>query len=408
MVAPIIEVPAQLSTLVTEFESELLAIADWWATYSVDHENGGFFGEVGVDNTPVAGADKSVVLNTRILWFFSELSGHIHKPEYRALAVRAYDYITQYFTDREQGGVFWALNAKGEPVDTKKQVYAQAFAIYALVAYYRLTGEPEALAQALRCFELLEGRTVDREKGGYLEAFTRNWEPMGDVRLSEKDLNFPKTMNTHLHVLEAYTTLYAVEHTPAVRDALAYVINCFDQHIINKEDHHLRMFMDHEWRDYSPGFTYGHDVECSWLMLKALASLDEPAVTQVLEPSILKVADVCLEEAMGEHGEMLDGYDFASSSANSERIWWVQAEALIGFLKIYSHTGEQRFLAAAQSQWDFIKKYQIDGRNGEWLWLSSLDQHSGPAHYKLGFWKCPYHNGRAMLEAGKVLKNIVR
>lgn len=394
---------AQQKILSREFHEELVRIADWWLQFGRDDERDGFFGEVGVDNTPVPEADKSIVLNTRILWFFCELARTVDDPRYREAAERSYRYILEHFLDETHGGVYWMLDCNGRPKDTKKQVYAQAFAIYALLAYYQLTGETRALKEAQNAFVLLERYTVDREKGGYLEAFTREWEAMDDVRLSTKDLNFPKTMNTHLHVVEAYTTLYQVDRSEKVAEALRYSIDCFDRYIINKGNFHLRMFMDHDWKDHSPGFTYGHDIECSWLLAKAVESLGDNTVTARLRPSILAIADVCLKEAMGEHGEMYDGYEFDRQCVNRERVWWVQAEAMVGYYKAYSLSGDARFYLAAERLWRFIQRYQMAGESGEWLWLSTLDDQAHAPPYKLGPWKGPYHNGRAMLEMIRML-----
>lgn len=396
---------ARSSNWANELSAELSRIADWWLTYSQDERNSGFFGEVGLDNTPNLRADKGVVLNMRILWFFSELAQEIDDARYRAAAERAYHYVFEYFVDAEHGGVYWMLDPEGRPKDTKKQVYAQAFAIYALVSYYRLTGNDAALEEAQTMFALLEQHTVCPDRGGYLEAFTRKWELMDDVRLSDKDLNYPKTMNTHLHVLEAYTTLYQVDRSRKVAEALRYAIECFDRHLIDKDHFHLRMFMDHQWRDHSPGYTFGHDIECSWLLAKATESLAEPEVTAKLRPSLLGVAEVCLREALGEHGEMYDGFDFESGEVNRERVWWVQAEAMVGFYKAYLLSGEEHYARAAERLWRFIKQYQLAGETGEWLWLSHLDDQRQAPAYKLGPWKGPYHNGRAMMEMLRMLAN---
>ncbi len=393
---------SRLAGLSQEFRSELLSIADWWLDYGQDHARGGFFGEVGVDNAPAPEADKSVVLNTRIMWFFSELAQTVEDPRYRAAAERGYCYLLAHFLDEAQGGFFWMLDAAGYPKDTKKQVYAQAFAIYALVSYYQLTGDLRALSEAQKTFVLLERHTVDREKGGYLEAFSREWGLLDDVRLSDKDLNLPKTMNTHLHVVEAYTTLYQVDASRQVKEALHYAIECFNAHIIDKDSFHLRMFLDHNWQDHSPGYTYGHDIECSWLLAKATESLGDTRVSERLLPSILGIAEVCLREAMGEHGEMYDGFEFATQAFNHERVWWVQAEAMVGYCKAYTLSGNEDFFVAAERLWSFIKCYHR-ADNGEWLWLSTLDDQGHAPAYKIGPWKGPYHNGRAMLEMLRLL-----
>ncbi|MFC3115699.1 AGE family epimerase/isomerase [Cellvibrio fontiphilus] len=390
--------PLSAQILQQEFRTELVAIADWWAAHTLDQDQGGFYGEVGADNQPVPKATKGIILNARILWFFSETAQQLDNPVYRQCATRAYDYLCEHFFDKKHGGVYWELDAAGQPINTKKQVYAQAFTIYALCAYFQLTADAQAIARALECFNLVEQFAIDRENQGYLEAFTREWGLIEDLRLSEKDLNYPKSQNTHLHILEAYTTLYQAHPSAEIRAALKYNIDMFDKYMIDKNTYHLRMFMDLQWRDFSPGYTYGHDIEASWLIAKALESLGDTDYTQRLTPTLINIAEVTLQEGIGEQGQVLDSYDFATASVNREAVWWVQAEALVGFLYAFSVTGEKKYFSAAEAVWAFTKKYQIDREGGEWLWLSRLDDNS-QSHYKVGFWKCPYHNGRAMMEA---------
>lgn len=401
--------PAHLSGLQFEFRQELIAIVDWWLANTIDRENGGFYGEVSADNLPVKNASKGIILNTRILWFFSEAAlelGALTDPkgiECRHAARRAYDYIVNYFFDSDYGGVYWELDVQGNPVNTKKQVYAQAFTIYALAAYYQLTKDEKALAHALDCFELLETKTIDCQREGYLEAFTRTWGVIKDLRLSDKDLNFPKSQNTHLHILEAYTTLNKIHPTDTIRSALRYNIELFDKYMIDKNTYHLRMFLDNDWNDHSPGFTYGHDIEASWLIAKALESLDDENYTQILMPSLVKIAEATLTEGIGEYGQVIDAYNFATKTQSPDIVWWVQAEALVGFLFAYTESRDQKYLTAAENIWEFIKQYQIDQKNGEWFWLSTIDKPQSTPCYKVGFWKCPYHNGRAMMEASRYL-----
>lgn len=391
-----------------EFKVELIRIADWWVKHAVDNEQGGFVGEISADNQVIAGASKGVILNARILWFFSETAQYLDNPDYRACADRAFNYLTSYFVDAEYGGFYWELNAAGEPINTKKQVYAQAFVIYALCSYFQLTQDESALNLALNTFELVEEKAIDREREGYLEAFTREWGLIEDLRLSEKDLNFPKSQNTHLHVLEAYTRLALVEPTAQVKNALRYNIAMFDKYMINRDNYHLRMFLDLDWQDFSPGFTYGHDIEAAWLIAKALDALGDADYTQALMPDLIKVAATTEKEGIGEFGQVLDAYDFSTKKISPDTVWWVQAEAVVGFLFAYVATKESHYLDKAVAVWEYIKRYQIDAENGEWFWLSSLDQQAQPPHYKVGFWKCPYHNGRAMIEAALYLEQASR
>ncbi len=398
--------PVRFTSLQQEFRQELIAIADWWAKYAVDHEQGGFYGEIDVNNNPVKNASKGVILNARILWFFSETAQEVDSPVYRICAARAYEYLVANFFDKEHGGVYWELDAAAAPINTKKQVYAQAFTIYALCAYFQLTGDAQALARALECFNLVEQYAIDREREGYLEAFTREWGVIEDLRLSDKDLNYPKSQNTHLHILEAYTTLHQAHPAPEVKAALKYNIEMFDKYMIDRNTHHLRMFMDLEWKDFSPGYTYGHDIEASWLIAKALESLGDEPYTAALTPTLIKIAQVTVNEAIGPLGQVIDSYDFATRTTNVDTVWWVQAEALVGFLYAYVTTGDEQYYKAAENSWQFIKTYQIDHQNGEWFWLSTVNAQDADSYYKVGFWKCPYHNGRAMMEAIRYLQRI--
>lgn len=397
---------AQSSTkhLPTECQEELRAIADWWLTYAVDHEQGGFYGEVDVDNRPAPDAPRGVVLNSRILWFFSEAARLCNEPRYRAAAIRAYEYLVEHFIDPVHGGVYWAVDAQGRTCADTKRVYAQSFAIYALTAYYQMSRYEPALAQALTLFDLLENHARDRDLGGYLEAFSVQWGELEDMRLSDKDLNYPKTMNTHLHILEAYTSLFQVQPNERIGEALTHCLNCFERHIINADNAHLRMFMTVDWQDHSTALSFGHDIECSWLLLKALRALANPTLSGRLTPLALAMANACRQEALGEQGELLDTFELSSQRYHNDRVWWVQAEALVGFLYAYTLSDDSDYLITANNLWSFIKRHQIDKNSGEWFWLSNLDE-GYRSHYKAGAWKCPYHNGRAMIEVVKLLSH---
>ncbi len=395
--------PVDVKALARAMRTELIAIADWWVANTQDLEQGGFYGEVDACNQPVKNASKGVILNARILWFFSEVARATGDARYSQCATRAFDYLLEYFHDKDQGGFYWELDASGQPINSKKQIYAQGFMIYGLCAYYQLSQNPLALAEALACFALIEKHGIDREREGYLEAFTCDWGLIEDLRLSEKDLNFPKSQNTHLHILEAYTSLYQLAPQVDVKAALRYNIEMFDRYMINRSNYHLRMFMDLDWQDFSPGFTYGHDIEAAWLIGRALDVLGDNEYRAALMPDLIRIAKTTLHEAVGPQGQVMDALDFASGQISPDNVWWVQAEALVGFLYAFNETRDPAFFAAAMGAWNFIQSYQIDRQGGEWLWLSTLDVVSNQPSYKAGFWKCPYHNGRAMLEAQRYL-----
>lgn len=379
-------------------------IASWWMTHSVDSLHGGFFGEIDAKANPVIAANKGIILNTRILWFFSEAAYVYNKAEYRQLAERAFNYLLRFFDDKEQGGVLWELDYQGRCLSGKKQSYAQAFAIYALSSYYRQSGDETALTKALEYFELLERHAIDREFGGYFEAFAQDWQPLDDVRLSDKDLNSPKSMNTHLHIIEAYTSLYEVSASPLVGKALAALLRVFEQHIILKPGLHLSLFQSADWQDQSPAYSYGHDIECSWLLWEAAEALQQPAISQTLRPVVLGMAEVCLTQAMGQRAQICDQFTFVDQQIHTQSFWWVQAEALVGFLQAYQLSDDIRFKQAAENVWQFIQQQHMDREYGEWHWLALCDQGSVDHTYKAGCWKGPYHNGRAMMVAARLLQ----
>lgn len=402
--------PQLLAALVKEFQRECFAIGDWWLEYSMDLDNGGFYGAVSEDNVADKSAAKCVILNTRILWFFSEAATRTQCADYRLAATRAFDFIRARFFDSEYGGVVWMLDAMGQVVDGRKHTYAQAFAIYGLSAYYSLTEDPLALDLAMQCFALLERHAKDTHHNGYLEAFNQSWGALDDIRLSAKEDNSPKTMNTNLHVLEAYTALLNVvashpRHGRAVAEALYNELTVFCDHVVNLETGHLSMFMDEAWRDHSRTYSFGHDIESSWLIHKAIKSLQPTGYdTSRYLPHVFRLAKTALVEGLQADGGMGDEYELHAQCFGPSA-WWVQAEAMIGFTNMwYLGQGEQ-YLVAAIEVWRHVQAQYLDKDNGEWLWFAKRDCHHTRAGYKIGAWKAPYHNGRAMMQMVELLNS---
>jgi mannobiose 2-epimerase len=356
---------------------------------------GGFYGRIDGYGTLHADAPKGAILNARILWTFSAAYRVLDKEEYLTVATRAKRAVLDDFFDPEQGGVFWSLNADGTPLDTKKQVYAIGFAIYGLSEYARATGDEEALAHAVKFFFDIENHSFDGVKNGYFEAFTREWGAMADMRLSEKDANECKTMNTHLHILEAYTNLYHVWPDARLAAALRNLIDIFLTKIIDPQTFHLRLFFDDDWQSKVPGFSYGHDIEASWLIHEAALVLSDKALLQRVEPFVQAMADNAsvIDRATGEREDI-----FAHP-----RQWWEYAETVVGYLNSWQLTGDDEALARVLETWTFICDCLVDREGGEWFWSVTCSPH---AHLpepirtedKAGFWKCPYHNGRMCLE----------
>lgn len=382
--------------------AQCAAIARWWAEHAVDPA-GGFYGQINDDGSVELNANKGIILNTRILWFFSEAAVFLDCADCLTLARRAYHYLLEHFDDSTAGGVFWELDAQGQLVNGKKQTYAQAFAIYALCAYYKATNEQHALDKALTYFQLLEQYSWDREKQGYLEAFSQHWQSLQDLRLSEKDLNYPKTMNTHLHVLEAYTALYQQHSCVEVRGALERLTVLFSQRIVNTDNGHLRLFLDLDWIDYSSSYSYGHDIEACWLLWEALQGLNDQHLLNQYRPLVLQMANVALQQGLCSDGHLADEWHIASETLQQQSCWWVQAEALVGFLTAWRLTGDMRFFSASEKLWAYIQQQHIDPVGGEWHWLA-VSAPERASQYKVGFWKGPYHNGRAMMAAALLLE----
>lgn len=388
-----------------ELYSELHAIKDWWATQALDTHNGGFAGEVSNEGVARHDAKKGAVLNARILWFFSEAGLCLDDPLAKTMAHRAYNALSSHFTDKEHGGLFWSINADGSVLESKKQTYAQAFGIYAYCAYYKLTGNVEALSAATTLFDIIESRCVDRSNNGYHEALSQNWLPLEDVRLSEFDSNYPFSMNTHLHVLEAYTELQKTAPSKRVREALINLIHIHNDYIMREDGSHCRLFFDGDWNDYSKEISHGHDIEASWLIQEACLAVDDRPLTKLVRPKILSLADKCFDTG---YADRLYVYNetHIDGPIDKTSIWWVQAEALVGFLNSYHMTGNKEHLQAALTLWEFVKSHHIDSKYGEWRWSALVDGAAKIRPYKCGMWKAPYHNGRAMIAGIRLLDKI--
>lgn len=394
----------EASLLKEQIEAELYCIGDWWCSYAFDDVSGGFFGEIEQDNTVNKEADRGVVMHSRILWFFSCAARQTGKTQYKEMATQAYKYLVEKFDDKEFGGVYWSISSTGYPKETKKQTYAIAFAIYGLCAYYQLTKNEEALQLAQSYFSLIQEHCYDKLDEGYLEAFSREWQPLSDIRLSEKDDNLPKTQNTHLHVMEAFTALHDVSPSNETEQALKNLILLFGKFIISSETQHLKLYMDIKWNDHSKAYSFGHDIECSWLLLEALQSLNDRELYNEYLPLVIDMAYTTKTEGIGVNGQVCDEYNLASGQRDEISCWWVQAEAMVGFLYAFQLTSDNTFWDAFTKIWGVIQTQHLDGKNGEWHWFDKDSKHQAQTTYKAGFWKGPYHNGRAMMEVISLLE----
>lgn len=392
-----------LSELKHELHKELEeGILPFWMKYTIDNENGGFYGRITNDLKIDKTAPKGAILNARILWTFSAAYNALQKKEYLEMAHRAYDYIQRYFIDKKYGGVYWMVDHKGAPTETRKQIYALAFAIYGLAEYYKASGTKESLDRALEIHKVIEKYGFDKENNGYFEAFQQNWSPIEDQRLSEKDMNVEKSMNTHLHVLEAYSTLYDVCPTEELRKKIENLVEVFVHYIVDTKTGHFNMFMEASWKVVSGKLSYGHDVEGSWLLMEAAEKINNPVLLDHVKQLAIKMTDAALTGI-----DPLGGLyaDYIPETGNElDREWWTIAEGVVGCLNTFEITHDPKYLNTAFGFWDFIKKYQIDHQFGEWYYR--VDEHARPilSYDKVGPWKCPYHNARMCLEVMRRVK----
>lgn len=372
-------------------------ILSYWIDHVVDKENGGFYGRIDGDDQIHAQAEKGAVMNARILWAFSAAYRVLRNPAYLEAATRAKDYFLAHFVDKENGGVYWSVDYQGNPLDTKKQTYAIGFAIYGFSEYARATGDAEALEMAKRLYHDIETHAYDSENQGYIEALTCDWQPIADMRLSDKDENGSRTMNTHLHIIEPYTNLYRVWKDAALEKSIRNLLDIFTDKLLNPETHHLDLFFDDKWQGKRNVESYGHDIEASWLLHETALVLDDKAVLQKMEQVIRRIADAA-DEGLRPDGSMVYEHWKDTDEYDLQRQWWVQCENIIGHIDLYQYFGYEDSLEKAIQCWNFVQKNLIDAKNGEWHWAVLDDGTINRADDKAGFWKCPYHNSRMCLE----------
>ncbi len=383
-------------TLRKEFAGELTDnILNYWATKVYDPHRKMFYGFIGADEKPNPLAPLGCVMVSRILWTYSAAWHHYPTVLYRTMADEAFRILTTLFLDKEFGGYYWEVSPGGEATNSSKQYYAQSFVIYALSEYARVFGQREAGNMAESLFRLLEEKAFDPVHGGYFEAASRDWQGDAPDFITPQKGIARKSMNTHLHVLEAYTNLYRLSPLPEVALKITHVLNLFMDHIINPENHHFHMFFDSDWTVTSTTVSYGHDIEGTWLLHEAAEVLGDHPLEERLLPMITAMAKAVRREALDTTGGLYNESD--GDHWDRDFHWWPQAEAVVGFYNAWQLSGKRKFLKSSVNAWKFIKKYQIDHQHGDWFWLITPELTVKPMA-KVSPWKCPYHNGRMCLE----------
>jgi mannobiose 2-epimerase len=342
-------------------------------------------------------ANKGVILNTRLLWSFSAACNFNNDPELKVLAYRAYNYLEENFYDHLNKGFFWEVDYLGSPVNTRKQIYAQAFSIYSYAEYFKLFGDEQARERALETFSLIEKNARDLKENGYFEAFQADWKHIEDMRLSAKDQNAPKTMNTHLHILEAYTTLLQITGNTRVKEALENLVKLFLSNFLDSRSGHFGLFYSKNWLLQSPVISYGHDIEAAWLLIEAAKMTGDLGLMNQTTQAAILVADKFLEEAYVENKGVINEKNLETGETDLDRHWWPQVEAMLGLQYAFNISGDKKYQAAILDIWDFTQNNLIDRQNGEWFFR--IDQANKPyiQEDKLSMWKAPYHNSRALM-----------
>jgi mannobiose 2-epimerase len=387
-----------LPSLQSRIKHELVEnILPFWIECTIDRENGGFYGALSNDLHIYNDAPRSAVLTARILWTYSAAYRLYGDERYLAMARRARDYIAQKFLDRQNGGVYWTVDRRGVALNDRKHVYAQAFTIYGLAEFYRITGEAQNLQLAQDLFHLIETHTFDPVNGGNLECCSREWGRLTDMRLSEKEPESRKSMNTLLHLMEAYTNLLRVWPDDEKKSKQHGLLKVFLKHIIDPRTHHFKLFFDDEWHSLQKVISPGHDIEGSWLIVEAAEVLGEEDLLARARRVAVHMADAVYRHGLAADGAVL-GAITPQCLETEDKEWWPQAEGLVGFTNAFQISGRADFARAADRLWNVIDAHFIDRTHGDWFKRLNADYSPQVQQFKVGPWECPYHHSRACFE----------
>jgi len=384
--------------LVSRTETDLLEnLLPYWMKMAPDPEGSGFVGRVGPAEMIDPDAPRGALLTSRILWTFS--AAHFRWPEggFREMADRAYADLIGRFWDGAHGGLFWSIAADGRPLNSDKNIYGQAFGIYALTEYHRAFGQRESMERAIELYRLVDGNARDRRHGGFHELFAADWnrKPAGGEAVTGAGQGV-KSQNTHLHLMEAFTNLMEIWPAPELREAQREVVNLMLNRVLDGEQRHLHLFFDDAWRPVSTGVSYGHDIEAAWLMQQAAEKLKDGAMIEIARNAAVEIARATLAEGLDVDGSLFYGGE-PDGPTNRVKAWWPQAEGVVGFLNAWQVSGDEGFLEVANRLWTFIEERLIDRENGGWFHSISPDGKVLPKE-KIGLWTCPYHNARVGME----------
>ena len=389
----------RLPRYIQQVEADLREnILPFWLKRARDKERGGFYGQLNDDSGVTKDAPRGALLTTRILWTFSAAYRRYPDPAYLEMARWAFDDLMARFWDRQSGGLFWSISADGVPLDPRKVLYVQSFGVYSLSEFYLATGDRQPLDRAIELYGIIEKQAHDSKNLGYFEEFTRDWKKTtarGGKGSAMGSLG-QKSQNTHLHMLEAYTNLLRAWSDPRLKKNLAELIEIMLSRIMDPSTNHLNLFFEENWKPSSHEFSYGHDIEFSWLITEAAEVLGDADLIVRARHAAEKVAEVTLREGVESSGGIV-AEGTSAGVTNTYKEWWSQAEGAVGFANAFQLSGDVSYLDASMKTWDFIEQNLIDRKNGDWFIGIAKDGRVA-GQTKISFWKCPYHNGRACLE----------
>ena len=368
-------------------------ILPFWTDNSVD-PTGGFYGVVIDKDCPIANASKGAILNARILWTFSRAYCMTNVEHYRSMADRAAEYYISHFIDAKYGGVFWLVDSEGRPKDMTKQTYAAAFGVYGLAEHFHATGDTNSLEAAKNIYHIMEEKTHDKARKGYIETFKRNYKPTSQKGVDGMK-GATKTMNTHIHILEAYTALYKVWPNEELKINLRELIGILQHELYSPATKHLILFCDNEWNSIGQVDSYGHDIETSWLMTEAAEVLGDTNVLEAVKKQAVEMVDVALAEGLNVEGAMI--YEKVGDEYRKDLSWWPQCEAIVGCINAWQITGNKKYFDAATRVWNYAKCHFVDNSNGGWFKALTADG-KPKREPKVSMWNCPYHNSRMAFE----------
>ena len=368
----------------------------------IDDENGGVYGQVTHDGCLKKEAAKGGIYISRILWTFARAYRLLGNVEYLKAAEAAYDFLLGKLWDPQYGGIYWSVDAAGNPLDAKKMFYVQAFAIYGLSEYFRVCGDEDALDRAKELYCLIEQHAHDLTYGGYFEGASRDWNTVEPMVLGEDEPPTHKSMNTHLHILEAYSNLLLVWDDDGLRENHRGVLQVMCENIVDSETHHFKLYFDAEWNSQNDHISYGHDIEGSWLLEEAAQILGESGV----RPLAIRMGEAVFNKGLDANG-IVEWEGDASGVVDTKKYWGALSEQVVGFFNLFEMTDDPRYLDITGACWDYIKANLIDPEGGEWIWGRFEDGSPIPKD-KAGIWKGPYHNGRMGLELMERIENLKR